>query len=71
MLLSSLFPSIQKLESRYSYLKKYPYFLPVAWCQRIWNYSKEIKETKDNNAVDALKIGNERIELMRQYGIIK
>lgn len=71
LLLSSLFPSVQKLESRYPYLKKHPYFLPVAWCQRIWNYSKETKNMKDNNAADAMKIGNERIELMKQYGIIK
>ena len=70
-MISSLFPSAKNLESRYSYLKKHPYLLPIAWCQRIWNYSKETKQIKDNSAAEAMKIGSERIELMKQYGIIK
>lgn len=71
IMLSSMFPSVSKLEGRYPYLKKYPCLLPVAWCNRLWKYFKETKRTRDNNMVDALKIGNERIELMKQYGIIK
>lgn len=71
VMLSSVFPSVSKLEGRYPYLKKYPYLLPVAWCNRLWKYVRETKHTRNNNAAEALKIGNERVNLMREYGIIK
>lgn len=69
--LLSVFPPVGAMESRYPYLKKHPYFLPVAWCSRLLKYAGETGKTKDNSAAEALKIGNERIELMKQYGIIK
>ena len=70
-MISSVFPSVSQLESRYPYLKKHPYFLPIAWCSRLWKYSKETKCSQNNNAAEALKIGNERINLMKEYGILK
>lgn len=70
-MISSVFPSVSQLESRYPCLKKHPYFLPIAWCSRLWKYSKETKHSKNNNAAEALKIGNERINLMKEYGILK
>ena len=70
-MISSVFPSVSQLESRYPYLKKHPYFLPIAWCSRLWKYSKETKRSRNNSAADALKIGNERINLMKEYGILK
>lgn len=69
--LTSAFPSAAKLEGRYPYLKKHPWLLPVAWCSRLLTYSKETRNSKDNNAAEALKIGSERIELMKEYGILK
>ena len=69
-LAASVFPSAAKLEGRYPYLKKHPYLLPVAWCSRLWSYGKE-NRNKDNKAADALKIGSERIELMKHYGILE
>ena len=54
--LKSLFPSAKKLESRYPYLRK---------------YRKETAAGGDNAAADSVKIGNQRIELMKKYGIIK
>lgn len=69
--LTSAFPSAAKLEGRYPYLKKHPYLLPVAWCSRLWTYSRETKNAQNNNAAEALKIGSERIELMKEYGILK
>ena len=68
-LVASVFPSAAKLEGRYPYLKKYPYLLPVAWCNRLWHYGGERR--KDSNAAEALKIGSERIELMKYYGILE
>lgn len=69
-LLVSLFPSAKKLEGRFPYLKKRPYLLPVAWLQRMIRYRKESRSDASNNASDSLKIGSQRIELMREYGII-
>ena len=69
--LTSAFPSAAKLEGRYPYLKKHPWLLPVAWCSRLLTYSKETRNSRNNNAADALKIGSERIELMKEYGILK
>lgn len=68
---TSLFPAAGKLERRYPYLKERPYLLPVAWCDRLWKYARETRQMKDNSAADALKIGNQRIALMKEYGILK
>lgn len=70
-LIASVFPGKAKLEGRYPYLKQHPYLLPVAWCSRLWSYGKETKNARDNNAADALKIGSERVELLRLYGILE
>lgn len=69
--LSSAFPSADKLSGKYPYLKEKPYLLPLAWSQRLWRYSRETRETRDNSAAQALKIGADRVELMRRYGIIR
>ena len=53
----------------YKYLEKYPFLLPVAWISRIFKYSVEIKD--NNSAMESIKIGNKRVELMREYKIIK
>ena len=67
----SLFPSKEKLEKRYDYLKNHPYLLPVAWAQRIVKYTKETRDMKNNKAAESLRIGSERVELLRKYKIIK
>ena len=64
-----LFPAPGKLERRYPYLKKHPYLVPAAWADRILKYRKEIG--RDNQAMESVRIGNRRIELLRQYGIIQ
>ena len=69
--LASAFPSAAKLEGRYHYLKNNPWLLPVAWCSRLWTYSRETRNSRNNNAADALKIGSERIELLKTYDILR
>lgn len=69
--LGALFPGAQKLENRFPYLKKHPWLLPVAWVQRIVKYGKETRNSADNNAADAMRIGSQRIDLMREYDIIE
>ena len=68
--LLSAFPSASKLEGRYPYLKKHPYLLPVAWCSRLITYSGEVRRSGDNDAAEALKIGNARIALLKTYDIL-
>lgn len=68
---ASVFPPKRKLEGRYPCLKKHPCLLPVVWCSRLWTYSKEIRNDRSNNAAEALKIGSERVELLKIYGIIE
>ena len=69
-IMAAAFPSAKTLQNRYAYLQKYPFLLPVAWVQRLVKYGKESGQGK-KNAADSIKIGNQRIELLRQYGIIK
>ncbi len=67
----TLFPSAEKLKGRYTYLNEKPYLLPKAWVSRGVSYLKETKSSKNNSAAQALKIGNDRIELLREYKVIK
>ena len=69
--LSTVFPPARKLTGRYPYLKKHPYLLPAAWCSRLVTYARETKQLRDNRAADALKLGAERIELLKMYGMLK
>ena len=67
--LRTVFPKRAYLERRYPYLKKRPYLLPVAWVQRIVHYAGE-RSGADNSASGSIKLGKERIELMKLYGIM-
>lgn len=68
---AALFPSAGKLAGKYPYLKKYPMLLPVAWCSRMLKYGRETVGTDGSNAMDAVRIGKDRIALLREYGIIE
>lgn len=68
--LSTVFPKREYLERRYPYLKKRPYLLPVAWAQRIAHYASEKQSGADNSVSGSIKLGKERIELMKRYGIM-
>ena len=67
---AALFPTAKKLEGKYTYLKKQPYLLPVAWGERLVKYCGEVGKSDKNRAMDAVKIGNQRIELLKKYGIL-
>ena len=68
--LRTVFPKREYLERRYPYLKKRPYLLSVAWMQRIAHYASEKQSNPDNSASGSIKLGKERIELMKRYGIM-
>lgn len=69
-LMASAFPSAEKLAGKYPYLKKNPWLLPLAWGQRLWRYSRETRTAADSSAAEALKLGRERLALLRQYDIL-
>ena len=68
--IKTLFPPVKSMERRYSYLKKYPMLLPVAWISRILKYRKEISKSQNNDAAQAVAIGNRRVALLKQYRIL-
>ena len=68
--LPSLFPPARALEGRYPWLKDKPWLLPAAWGMRIVSYGKELRTDSGNSAIEALQIGEQRVELLRYYGII-
>ena len=70
-ILKSLFPSLSSLRSRYPYLTTFPYLLPLAWGQRIVQYAFETRKQGDfSSSGEVIRIGNERIELLRSLDVI-
>ena len=70
--LRTIFPSRKALEGRYPFLRTKPWLLPVAWVRRIAHYAAERRSAgADNKAAESLRIGSERVELLRRYGVIK
>ncbi len=70
-LLKTVFPAAKALEGRFPYLKKRPWLLPAAWITRILHYRRETSRTRDNDALSAMKIGSERVELLRKFKVIR
>lgn len=67
---SALFPKKKNLEGRYHWLEKYPFLLPVAWGDRLAGYAAERKGV-ENDPMDSIRIGKERIELLRTLNVIE
>lgn len=70
-ILRMAFPPAKDLESRYPYLSEKSYLLPIAWFDRLRTYHKETKNLQDNTVTDAVRIGKQRIELLKKYGMIE
>ena len=71
IVLKTVFAGLSSMKGKFPYLEKYPFLLPVAWVQRILKYSKESKNSEGNKASESIKIGNQRVELLKEYGIIE
>lgn len=63
---NSIFPGKAYLQNNFPYARKYPVLLPLAWAHRLWNYASR----RELNASRSLRIGRERVELLRKYQII-
>lgn len=68
--LRTIFPPAAQLEKQFPYLKGKPWLLPVAWASRILKYGKQTASEQHNDAAESIRIGKERVALLRQYGII-
>lgn len=67
-LLRTVFPDRKSMEGKYPVLKKHPVLLPYTWADRIVKY--RARQRADNSAADSLRIGRQRLELLRKYQII-
>ena len=67
----SLFPSASQLKGRFPYLETRPWLLPVAWVSRMWSYGRNRKRFGSQSPVASLRIGRERVRLLKQYGVIR
>ena len=67
-IIRSVFPTYKEMKGKFSYLAKYPFLLPIAYISRIIHYLKH-NETK--NGQKTIEIGNQRIELLKKYRVIK
>ena len=63
---SSIFPGKEHLQNSYPYARAHPWLLPVAWAQRLIRYAAREK----GDPGKSLRIGRERVELLRKYKII-
>ncbi len=68
-----LFPSYDYMKHRYNYVQKMPFLLPVSWIQRLWTYGTNslLHKKKGDDGLEAMRIGSRRVELLRQYRILK
>lgn len=66
--IKAIFPSVDYLKGTYTYLEKCPILLPIAWIQRIFSY---LKYNKTSSYITTMELGKQRIELLKEYKIIK
>ena len=68
---ASLFPGASSLAGRYPFLERHPALLPVAWTRRIIGYlMKRTDSLSPSHPTASLRIGRDRVALLRQYEII-
>ena len=70
-LLKAAFPDFETMARRYPYVRKHPVLLPFSWAARIVAYLKKTKRIKNLSSKESIRIGNQRIELMKKYRIIE
>lgn len=67
---SRLFPPRRELEKRmeYSYLQEKPWLLPAAWGKRLFSYLSRRESNRQEQ--ETLALGEQRVALLRKYGVI-
>ena len=67
----AIFLPLKSMKGNYPYLRKYPWLLPWAWLQRIWRYLTRKQRTDSVHPTRSIRIANERVGLLKEYGIIE
>ncbi len=62
-----IFPSLGQMRAKYPYLTRHPHLLPAAYVARIFSYLRRHGRAPTR----AAHIGEQRLALLREYGIIK
>lgn len=70
-LMRSVFPLLETMKKRYPYVKKLPWLLPVAWGHRFFRYIIHEVSGQKSKPMESIKIGKNRVELLKEYGIIE
>ncbi len=69
--LHAVFLPLASMRGQFPYLRKYPWLLPAAWTQRIFRYLARKDRPDPVNPARSVQIARERIELLREYRIIR
>lgn len=69
-LVRSVFPKADVMKSRYPFLERKVYLLPVAWGMRLLSYLKRRLQGREESVVRSVGIGMQRSKLLEQYGVI-
>lgn len=70
-LVQSIFLPREKMQGKYSYVKKYPVLLPIAWMERIGGYIIETMKKEESSATGSVQLIKKRMQLLRDYGVVK
>ena len=69
--LHSVFLPLEAMRGNYPYLRSCPWLLPAAWAQRIFRYLARKDRSDPVNPLRSVQIAHERIDLLKQYRIIR
>lgn len=59
------------MKTNYSYVRKYPFLLPVSYIHRIAKYiNSHSEEKRDAGEKSSTQIGMERVKLLEKYKIL-
>lgn len=64
----SIFPTLKEMQGKYEYLHKYPFLLPISYISRIYHY---FLNNESKNSKQTIEIGQQRVELLKKYKVIK
>lgn len=65
------FPAAEAFDSRYAYGAKHRILVPVAWVHRWFDYLKEASVKTGNTPKNSMQIGDRRVKLLSEYGLLK
>ena len=67
---TALFPPAKDLEADYPTLKAHPARLPLIWQKRLAQYLVHALRSAEDSPAETLRLGKQRLALLREYGIL-